>query len=231
MKYNLRSIVDPSDPLNGELADWPIFSGNQDIEATPPENTLSLPYPADAERFFAVEEFRPPPVTIYSENFDGGAVIPVGWSTGAHIGDTGTTQWEVGIPTHNLGPPGAASAPNCVGTNLATEYGPDTNIFLRTPSIDLTAAGAATVNYDQFVYTDTFFQDFGTLRVLDATDDSVIAVLEAVVEGASFDWIHVSNPLPAEALGKMVKFEFGFVADDITGDVGWLIDNVEVTIP
>ncbi|MFP6897349.1 MAG: choice-of-anchor J domain-containing protein [Roseibacillus sp.] len=233
MKYNLRSVVDPSDPSNSEPGTWPPVVGHQEIDATPPINTVHFPYPAEDGRYFVVEEFRPPPVPVLAEeNFDGGAVLPAGWTTGPNVGDTGTTLWEVGIPTHFLGPFEARSLPNCAGTNLASAYGPDTNIYLRTPPIDLTAAGAATLNYDQFTYTDQVaFQDFGTLKVLDATTNSLLAVIEARVEGASADWSTVSKQLPTEALGKTIKIEFGFIADDVNSDAGWFVDNVGVTVP
>ncbi|NIP94737.1 MAG: hypothetical protein GWO24_15360, partial [Akkermansiaceae bacterium] len=47
--YNLRSEADPS---SAEPLDWPIFGELGDLEATPPENTLTIPLPPEAERFF-----------------------------------------------------------------------------------------------------------------------------------------------------------------------------------
>ena len=52
--YNLRS---ESDPSVAAPIDWPIFDGHQDLAATPPENTLTFPLPADSERFFVIEGF------------------------------------------------------------------------------------------------------------------------------------------------------------------------------
>ena len=87
MLYNLRSVVDPS---SAAPADWPIFDGNENIEATPPENTLEFALPGDPERFFVVEEFPTPPVTVFTENFDSTAAgaLPPGWTTGFDASDT-----------------------------------------------------------------------------------------------------------------------------------------------
>lgn len=44
-------------------------------------------------------------------------------------------------------------------------------------------------------------------------------------------WSTVSKQLPTEALGKTIKIEFGFIADDVNSDAGWFVDNVGVTVP
>ena len=92
-----------------------------DMEATPPENTLTIARPADPVRFFVVSEFPVPPVTVLSENFDGVAPpnLPANWSAD-HDDALGNTAWELGTPS-NVGPvpPGIPlpSGTNCVGTN------------------------------------------------------------------------------------------------------------------
>ncbi|MFN0130737.1 MAG: LamG-like jellyroll fold domain-containing protein [Verrucomicrobiales bacterium] len=55
--YNLRSAVDLS---SADPADWPIFGGNQNMAATPPQNSVTFPLPADSARYFVVEEFPAP---------------------------------------------------------------------------------------------------------------------------------------------------------------------------
>ena len=65
--YNLLSDTG----LSTEPAGWPVWDGHQDIEATPPENTLTIARPADPARFFVVAEFPVPPVTVLSQDFEG----------------------------------------------------------------------------------------------------------------------------------------------------------------
>jgi hypothetical protein len=55
--YNVRSIVDLT---AAKPADWPIFGGNQNMVATPPQNSVTFPLPADSVRFFVVEEIPAP---------------------------------------------------------------------------------------------------------------------------------------------------------------------------
>ena len=67
-------------------------------------------------------------------------------------------------------PLAAKSAPNCYATNLTADYGVSSNTWLRTPSIDLTTATAATLVFQHWVdIDDLFLGESGTVRVLDAT--------------------------------------------------------------
>ena len=221
--YTVRSETDLSarEPIT-----WPIFDGNQDLVATPPENTLTFARPADTERFFIIEEFNAPPVSIFSDDFESGQNA---WTSGSD--GTAGTDWQLGAPG-GTGPAAANSPTNCFGTNLTTDYAFDANIWLRSPAIDLTGAGGATLNYARWYDIEIMF-DQGSVSVLDAADDSVLAVLESTVEGASRDWEWetVSKSLPAEALGRNIKIEFRFLSDDIGNFAGWYIDDVEVTVP
>lgn len=227
--YNLRSATDPAPP-NDTPADWPIHDGNQDLVATPPENTVTFSLPGDAARFFVVEEFPAPPAVVFSENFDAAAALPAGWTTGDNLGDTGGTAWEVGNPSA-VGPPAAHSAPNCAATNLAADYGADTDIYLRTPAIDLPSAAGATLRFHHFYDIEEIF-DFGMIKVLDAGNaDSELAVLEARLDGIAVDWEEATFRLPAGALGKSIKIEFSLFADDIEYKAGWYLDDVTVTVP
>ncbi|MFN0127491.1 MAG: hypothetical protein ACKV19_12480, partial [Verrucomicrobiales bacterium] len=51
--YNLLSATDLS---AAAPEDWPIFGAHSNIAATPPVNTLTIPFPADAQRFFVISE-------------------------------------------------------------------------------------------------------------------------------------------------------------------------------
>ncbi|MDA0768335.1 MAG: choice-of-anchor J domain-containing protein, partial [Verrucomicrobia bacterium] len=198
---------------------------------------LTVPRPDDATRFFAVAERDVPPVIVFSENFDGPAP---GWTTGFDPADTlMNTVWELGIPTL-VGPPAANSGANCYGTNLAANYGRDSNTWLRTPSapgIDLTTATGATLVFQQWVDMDDFdFGDTGTVRVLKAGDlpgtVTELGVVKTNIQGLDpAGWAEFSAQLPAAALGETIALEFRFVSDDYAdADAsGWYIDDVTVT--
>ncbi|NIP96080.1 MAG: hypothetical protein GWO24_22640, partial [Akkermansiaceae bacterium] len=118
--------------------------GHENLEATPPLNTLTIPLPADPERFFALEAFPAPPNSLFSDDLENG----IGeWTVGSDGAD-GTT-WELGRPT--AGPGAANSGTNCFATNLGGEYGLNANAWLRSPPVDLSTIGEATLRYAQFV--------------------------------------------------------------------------------
>ena len=226
--YNLLSETDPS---VAEPIDWTVFGSHQDIEATPPENTLTIPYPADAKRFFVISEFNAPPASIFEEDFEGGGGV---WTTGSE-GDLGTL-WQVGAPT-NVGPAAAHGGNGqCYGTNIAGDYTINTVVWLRSPPIDLTNASGATLNFFHFVNIEEGF-DFGTVSVLDATDDSPIAeIATGIDEQGPTDWEQFTKTIPAAALGKEIKIEFCLFTDDFDDPglgpfAGWYIDDVLVTVP
>ena len=183
--------------------------------------------PADLTRLFVIEQFPAPPETLYVENFDDN---PVGWTTGAGAGDTGTTVWELGTPSGGEGPGAAQSALNCYATNLDGPYGIDTEIWLRSPPIDLTGVGAATLNYNEWRDIEVGF-DSGKVTILDAADDSEIAEIADSIDALVDPWELTSYPVPTAALGKMIKIEWRFAADNINEFGGWHIDDVSVTVP
>jgi len=228
MIYNLTSSTD----LAADPSTWQLVEG--DIPADPPTNTKVILQPGDSTRFYRIEEFPPPPVTLLSENFDGGPNLPAGWVSGASTPpDTGTTLWEPGDPASGplTGPQAAYSAPNCVGTNIAADYGFETDIWLRSPgTIDLTTATAAALVFQQFRDIEAQF-DLGSIRVLKASDDSQLGTdLLNPTEGTG-DWEQITVALPPEALGEIIKLEFRFQADNFGNQAGWYIDDVTVTAP
>jgi hypothetical protein len=235
MRYNLRSVLDPS---SADRKDWPIHGGHMEIAATPDTNTLTIQRPADAVRFFVIEEILAPPVTVFSENFDG---ADPGWTTGFDASDTlMNTVWQLGDPNGGpaTGPQAANSVPNCYGTNLTTNYGISSNTWLRTPAIDLSTAMAATVIFQQWVDMDEFLNlDHGAVRVLVASGlpgtVTELGVVQADITGFLNGWAEFSAELPAAALGQSIVLEFGFRSDgdDVVAAAGWYIDDVVVTIP
>jgi bacillopeptidase F len=130
----------------------------------------------------------------------------------------------------SVGPALANSGVNCFGTNIAANYALNANISLRSSPIDLTNAGGATLNYAEWRDIEEGF-DFGTVAVLDAADDSELAVVRATVDGFSLDWEGISVKLPSAALGHTIRLEFRFQSDDISNFAGWYVDDVGVTVP
>ncbi|MFP6858027.1 MAG: hypothetical protein VCA73_12180, partial [Roseibacillus sp.] len=227
MLYNLRSETDPS---NGEPKNWPIFERRGDIEATPPENTLTIPLPADASRYFVVQEFPKPPAVVFEDNFDGRNDLAP-WTNSSPDGN----PWELGVPTAVLGPPSAFSAPNAVGTVLAGNYiasdALDTFVVstLRSPAMDLSGIVSGTISYQRYVDMEDPQFDFATVNLRDAADDSLIEVLEPDIGNGNLTWEGVSHDIPAAAIGKSVIFEIVFSSDNFDSlQTGLVIDDFKV---
>jgi hypothetical protein len=224
--YTLRSETDPSvaDPI-----DWPVFDGHQDIEATPPENTLTIPRPPEAKRFFVIEGFPKPPVVIFEDNFDDRNDLAP-WTNSSPDGNA----WALGVPTAPLGPT-AFSRPNVVGTVLAGDYiasgavGTYVVSTLRSPAMDLSGIVSGTISYQRFVDMEDPIFDKATVNLLDASDFLLIEVLENDIGNVSVNWEGVSHDIPAAAIGKSVIFEIVFSADEFdTFQTGLVIDDFKV---
>lgn len=159
---------------------------------------------------------RPPMRIKLSENFDGVTApsFPVGWTSGAGLLDAGNTAWELGTPS-SVGPSAANSPDNCVGTNLADNYGINTNIWLRTPVIDLSGGSEATLLFKEFKELEASGTDldFGTIRILAALDLTELAVLEVEVEGVSLGWEDYAMVLPPAAFDEPIMIEFQLRTD------------------
>jgi hypothetical protein len=219
--YNVRSEVNPSagDPLT-----WPLFDSHRDIAATPPQNTITLPRPADAERYFVIESFPKPPAVVFQDNFDDRAVLAP-WTT-TESGDPGS-PWELSSPTALLGPPAAYSPFNSVGTSLGGDHGFNADSCLRSPPIDLSKVVSGTITYHRFVDIEPVF-DSATVNLRNAADNSLIAELETGIEGTTIDWEEVSHDIPAAAIGESVIFEICFYSDSVGNQTGLVIDDFKV---
>jgi hypothetical protein len=221
--YNVRS---ESDPSRGDPVSWAIYNGHADIGATPPLNTLIIPRPADPLHLFVIEAFPIPPVVIFADGFEGGAV---GWTFGSD-GAAGTA-WELGTPAVGVGPGAANSPTNSFGTNLNSRYEINANVWLRSPVLDLSTASDATLVYSQFVDIEEGF-DSGTVSVLDSANN-LLAEIATQVDGLTGAWQEVRLALPPAALGQMIKIEFRLQSDDFvdpTTYAGFYIDDVQVTV-
>jgi hypothetical protein len=226
--YNLRSVAEnfSEDPFG-----WPVFGDNSSIAATPPENTLTVPLPPDPTRLFVIESFPAPPVSTYFDDFENGAGQ---WETGSD-GEEGTA-WELGVPAS--GPFESFSPANCFATNLGGNYTANANVWLRSPPIDLTGAKGATLRFAHYYDIEApelvapfTVYDFGQLSILDAADDSELALLVPALADFISDWEEISFALPPGALDKVIRIEFRLISDDIAFLPGWYVDDVQVTVP
>lgn len=219
--YDLLSSPD----LASNPSTWPVYDGLQDIEATPPLNTLMIELPADPLLFFVVQERPAPP--LFEDDFE----TDKNWLTGVNDSNN-NTEWQRGMPT-TVGPiTGADDSANCFATNIADNYGADANVFLRSPIIDLTGDGltGAQLTYQQVIDTDLNGADIGIIRVLSSDGTTQLgADVAGPFEGDSLEWSKLSFPLPPEAIGNMIRIEFEFKSDGTDQFSGWYIDNVVVT--
>lgn len=189
---------------------------------------MSFPLPADSKRLFVVEEFNAPPVSVFEEDFDNGQG---GWIASTGPTHQAGTDWQWGSPSL-VGPPAAHSGANCFGTNLSANSAKDAEVLLTSPSIDLTTAGGATLNFYHFTDIEDSF-DTGSVVIIDAANDSEVAVLDDAITGFSGDWELFSESLPAAAQGKIIKIQFQYQSDgfDDSEYPGWYIDSVNLTVP
>lgn len=177
-------------------------------------NALTGVLPVDGpSRFFAVRKEFGAGLALFMEDFDAVAGLPEGWTRGANAGDSGSTQWEVGIPS-SVGPAEAHSLSNCVATGISADYGANVDIWLRTPEIDLSGVTDATLRFKQSRELEAI-KDRGSVRVLKADDGTPLGeALPVSVAGSDFGaWVNAEVDLPPEALGEMIQIEFQFQAD------------------
>lgn len=242
--YDILSSTD----LQGDPASWVVWQSN--VPATVPQNIESYVRPGDPRTFFTLVEKDIPEAMVFSENFDGASPpasstdFPTDWTAGTFEPDLGTTSWGVGNPNGGsaTGPAAASSADYCVGTNILADYGNDTaqgnetDIWLRTPVLDLTAYASGTLSFKQFLDIEDVSGDldYGSVRILDASDDFVLdSFVSRTIDGSSGNtWVDFSIELPAAAFTQPIKIEFRFEADftnDLEDFAGWYIDDVEVS--
>lgn len=224
--YDLVSATD----LSTASTSWPVWDGREDMIATPPVNTLTdIPGGGDTRRFFAmIEKLAPPPPPLIAEDFENGT--PEGWT----FTDNGAgTVWSVGTPSGTgTGPDAAANGTQCAGTNIGGVYTASAIASLITPAFTVPAEGAR-LKFSQYIDTEAPAAggDFGSIRLLNASDNSPLAGGEVVadIQGISEEWTNESLTLPAAANGLEVKLEFRFQSDaDSEVFSGFYIDDVVV---
>ena len=221
-RYNVRSSTD----LSGNTATWPIFADLGNLAATPEVNTLIIDQPPEPQRYFVIEEFQPPPQVYYFSDFEDGAQD---WTS--LINDqNAATSWELGTPSASTGTlTGANDSALAWSTNLG-DYGPNSNISLRSPSIDLTAASNAELSFKVFRDADGFGDTAG-VRILRSSDLTPLGD-EIPIDMNIFDddWSTIRMPLPKNSIGTSVVIEWNFISDDSPDAFSGLsLDDVTVS--
>lgn len=221
-RYNLRSSTD----LSGDPTTWPVFANLENLTATPDKNTLTIDLPLDPQRYFVIEEFQPPPVTYYLTGFEEGSE---GWTSLINDQQAATT-WELGTPSASTGPlTGANDSEYAWSTNLG-DYGPNSNISLRSPIIDLSSATDAELSFK--VYRDADgLGDTAAVRFLRASDLLLLSD-EVPIEMDVFDsgWTTIRIPLPPDSAGTAIIIEWNFISDDtLDAFSGLSLDDVIVS--
>ena len=216
--YDILSNDDLSD---NPAAGWPLFRG--DIAGTPPLNVETSLRPPDEKRYFVLVERDGPP--LFEDDFE----TDKGWT--AIVNDAnGNTNWERGTPGGSTGPlTGADGSANAWSTNQG-DYGPDSDIALRSPVIDLTGIPTAELSLDAFRDADGF-ADTASVRFLDATGLTQLG-FEHPIDMTVFDgdWTNLVIPVAPEALGESVIIEINFISDNSEDTFSGLsIDNVSVS--
>ena len=197
------------------------------IQAGPGETTTVVVDTAasEPEAFYKVFQIPAPP--IFEDDFETDA----GWT--AIVNDAnGNTNWERGSPNGSTGPlTGADGSANAWCTNLG-DYGPNSDISLRSPAIDLTGVVAAELSFEAYRDGDGF-GDIASVRFLRAADQVQLGA-ETSIDMTTFDinWTVQTIPVEAEAIGESIMIEFNFVSDSSPDAFSGLsIDNIVVSMP
>ena len=210
--------------LTSPIETWAELAGAQNIAADPSgTNTLDIDRPFQGLGFLAIRAKDPPP--LFSEDFEDG---PGDWTTVVND-PAGKTEWQFGTPNGSGPTSGADGSANAWSTNLG-DYGPDSDISLRSPAIDLAAVGEAVLSFDAYRDGDGFGET-ATVRFLRASDQVVLGA-EAPIDMTVFDgdYEKVEIPVPVEAIGESILIEINFVSDTSPDAYsGLTIDNVSVS--
>ena len=185
---------------------------------------------ASGEADFVIESTAPP---LFFDDFESGAK---GWKT-SDVGESGT-EWELGKPTN--GPGEAHSSARAYGTGLTENYNDDTDVYLVSPVIDLTAEDNAMLEF--WSYHDCeppntfgeFITDWCQVDILNEDGEFLLDDSLWIRAGEAKQWSLEKVKIPADALGQKIKLQFNFSSDggqDNGPQAGWFIDSVAVTRP
>ncbi|MDP6208442.1 MAG: hypothetical protein QGG01_09055, partial [Roseibacillus sp.] len=110
------------------------------------------------------------------------------------------------------------------------DYGPNSDISLRSPAIDLTGVASAKLTFQAYRDADGF-ADTATVRFLRASDLTALgeAVLMDMTEFDS-DWKTFQIDITPEAIGESILIEWNFLSDNSADAFSGLsIDNILVS--
>ena len=218
------SIVSSDDPLgNQSPSTWELVPGLEGISATPPVNAVSISRPADTTRLYKLVAGPIPPT--FFDDFEAGQG---GWTTFENDPERNTI-WELGSPSGTTGPiSGAGNSANAWSTNLG-DFGPNSDVTLRSPAIDLSGLPSARLTFE--VYRDADgFSDAALVRFLRAADEVVLGI-EVPLDMTVFDidWEVTEIPVPLQAIGEEIFIEWNFSSDQSLDPYSGLsIDNVGI---
>ena len=219
------TVVSTDDPVgNPDPNTWAPVAGLENLAATPPLNTHSITRPPENLRFFTL--VAGPVPALFWDDLEGG---DNGWTTIVND-QSGNTVWELGTPGGTTGPLNGADGSATAWSTSLGDYGPDSDISLRSPSIDLSGLGAAVLKFDQYRDADGF-ADTATIRFLRASDQTQLGA-DIPIDMAALDtgWNPASVAVPAAALGESVLVEFQFVSDgSVDAFSGLSLDNFELS--
>ncbi|HIL69676.1 MAG TPA: hypothetical protein EYG38_07490, partial [Verrucomicrobia bacterium] len=169
--------------------------------------------------FYRVGAVPPPP--IYFDDFETGGS---GWT---HSGNG--DNWELGSPT--TGPGQAFSGTNVYATGLSSNFATFADTFLISPVIDLTDFNQASLAFWEFRNMDPpagdLFFHGAEVSVLDADTMGVLQIL-STEGGTTNGWEQRTNRLGIDSLGRRIRLQFHFFADDFNLSEGWFIDDVAI---
>ena len=220
--YTIVTTEDPAGSPDPNL--WAPVAGLENLAATPPLNSHSIARPAGDLRFFKL--VAGPVPALFSDDLEGGNN---GWTTLVND-EASNTVWELGTPGGTTGPlSGSGDSGTAWSTNLG-DYGPDSDVALRTPAIDLSGLGGAVLKFDQYRDADGF-ADAAFVRFLRASDEVQLGAEIPIEMGTlDTDWNPSSVTVPAEALGETILVEFRFVSDgSVDAFSGLSLDNFELS--
>ena len=218
--YDVLTNPDLSSPIET----WTRLDGAQDIPADPSgNNVLDIAFPFPETGYLAIREEDAPP--LFFDDLESG---PGDWTTFVNDANN-NTQWELGTPNGTSGPlTGADGSPNAWCTNLG-DFGPDSDISLRSPAIDLSDLTAAELSFEAYRDGDGF-DDTATIRFLRAGDQVQLGA-DLPIDMVPFDsdWVNLRFDVVPEAVGENVLIEINFVSSADQEFSGLSIDNVSVS--
>ena len=98
----------------------------------------------------------------------------------------------------------------------------------------MTGVEKATLSFYQWTDFEGAPFDWGSIRILNAADDSELAVVVNELDPQLFPaWEEFKIAIPPAGLNQNIKVEFRFFHDDadVGQQAGWYIDNFSITAP